>query len=91
MFGKLAFTAKLRNGLFRNIGACIAPQTAFYNLLGMETLGLRMERACSNALKLAKHLEDIKTLRSIIRALKAVIGMGQHLRYYIMDLELSLQ
>ena len=57
VFGKLAFTAKLRNGLFRNIGACIAPQTAFYNLLGMETLGLRMESACSNALKLAKHLE----------------------------------
>ena len=62
VFGKLAFTAKLRNGLFRNIGACIAPQTAFYNLLGMETLGLRMERACSNALKLAKHLEEYKDL-----------------------------
>lgn len=55
-FGPFAFTAKLRNGLFRNIGACMAPQTAFYNLVGMETLGLRMERACDNAAQLAAYL-----------------------------------
>ena len=54
--GKFAFSAKLRNGLFRNTGACLSPQTAFYNLLGMETLGLRMERACDNAKKLAEFL-----------------------------------
>ena len=57
-FGKFAYTAKLRNGLFRNTGACLAPQTAFYNLLGMETLGIRMERACSNALALAGFLNS---------------------------------
>lgn len=55
-FGKFAYTAKLRNGLFRNTGACMAPQTAFYNMIGMETLGLRMERACNNAKKLAEVL-----------------------------------
>ena len=58
-FGRFAFTAKLRNGLFRNMGACMAPQTAYYNLLGMETLGLRMERACDNAAQLAAYLEEI--------------------------------
>jgi O-acetylhomoserine (thiol)-lyase len=58
-FGTFAYTAKLRNGLFRNMGACLAPQTAFYNLLGMETLGLRMERACNNALELATYLDQI--------------------------------
>ena len=36
----------------------MAPQTAFYNMLGMETLGLRMERACYNAMELAKFLSD---------------------------------
>lgn len=61
-FGKFAFTAKLRNGLFRNTGACIAPQTAFYNLLGMETLGLRMERACSNAKALAEFLDGYEDI-----------------------------
>lgn len=61
-FGKFAYTAKLRNGLFRNTGACLAPQTAFYNMLGMETLGLRMERACSNAGKLAEFLEGYRDI-----------------------------
>jgi O-acetylhomoserine (thiol)-lyase len=58
-FGPFAYTAKLRNGLFRNMGACMAPQTAFYNLLGMETLGLRMERACDNAAELAAYLNQM--------------------------------
>lgn len=58
-FGKMAYIAKLRNGLFRNTGACMAPQTAFLNCIGLETLGLRMERECANALELAKYLEEL--------------------------------
>ncbi|MCQ2493345.1 MAG: aminotransferase class I/II-fold pyridoxal phosphate-dependent enzyme [Lachnospiraceae bacterium] len=57
-FGPYAYIAKLRNGLFRNTGACLSPQTAFLNSIGLETLGLRMERECSNAEKLAHFLED---------------------------------
>lgn len=57
-FGPMCYIAKLRNGLFRNTGACIAPMTAYQNIIGIETLGLRMERECENALKLAKWLED---------------------------------
>lgn len=53
-FGPYAYTAKLRNGLFRNTGACLSPQNAFYNSIGMETLGIRMERICNNAKKLAE-------------------------------------
>ena len=55
-YGKLAYIARLRNGLFRNIGACLSPQNAFLNCIGLETLGLRMERECANALELAKYL-----------------------------------
>lgn len=58
-FGGFAFIAKLRNGLFRNMGACLSPQNAYLNLLGMETLGLRMERQCDNALKLAEYLQEL--------------------------------
>ncbi len=57
-FGPMAYIAKLRNGLFRNTGACLSPQNAFLNQVGMETLGLRMERQCGNALALAKWLEE---------------------------------
>ena len=55
-FGPYAYTAKLRNGIYRNTGACLSPQNAFYNILGIETLGLRMERITDNALKLAEYL-----------------------------------
>lgn len=57
-FGPMCYIAKLRNGLFRNTGACVAPLNAYQNVIGLETLGLRMERHCSNALKLAKWIED---------------------------------
>jgi O-acetylhomoserine (thiol)-lyase len=57
-FGPMAYTAKLRNGLFRNTGACLSPQNAFLNQIGMETLGLRMERQCANALALAQFITD---------------------------------
>ncbi len=55
-FGKFAYLAKLRNGLWRNTGACLSPFNAFMNMVGLETLGLRMERCCSNAQKLAEFL-----------------------------------
>ena len=58
-YGKMAYIAKLRNGLFRNIGACLSPQNAFLNCVGLETLGLRMERECENALALAEYLEQL--------------------------------
>lgn len=57
-FGPFAYTAKLRNGLFRNTGACLSPQNAFLNSIGLETLGLRMERISDNALKLASHIQE---------------------------------
>lgn len=63
-FGPFAYTAKLRNGLFRNTGACLSPQNAFLNQIGLETLGLRMERECANALALADWLQ--KTYPDII-------------------------
>ena len=57
-FGPMAYIARLRNGLYRNIGACLSPLNAYMNLIGLETLGLRMDRQCRNALELAKWFED---------------------------------
>lgn len=58
-FGNFGYIARLRNDIFRNLGGCLSPQNAFLNILGLETLGLRMERQCANALKLAKFLNDL--------------------------------
>ncbi len=55
--GKFAYTARLRQDLWRNFGTCLAPQNAYLNCLGLETLGLRMSRLCQSALELALFLE----------------------------------
>ena len=57
-FGPMAFVAKMRSGIFHNAGACLSPQNAFLNCMGLETLSVRMERACANAFKLARFFED---------------------------------
>ena len=55
--GPFALMARLRNGLWRDTGACLAPMTAFLNCVGLETLAVRMERTCDNALALATWLD----------------------------------
>ena len=70
-FGRLAYVAKLRNGIWRNIGCCLAPFNAFMNSVGLETLGLRMERLCYNALELAKFFETQNGIEVNYPALEA--------------------
>jgi O-acetylhomoserine (thiol)-lyase len=60
-----AFIAKLRNDTFRNLGCCVSPMNAYYNSLGIETLSLRMERHCANALKLASALEGAEGISTV--------------------------
>ena len=47
----------MRTVPLRNLGACIAPDNSWMFLQGIETLPLRMERHCENALAVAKHLK----------------------------------
>ncbi len=56
-FGAAAFIARARTVALRNTGAALSPFNAFLILQGIETLGLRMERHCSNALAIARHLQ----------------------------------
>lgn len=70
-YGKFAYLAKLRNGIWRNTGCCLAPMNAFLNSIGLETLGLRMERLCSNALALAEFLESADGVTVNYPALKS--------------------
>jgi O-acetylhomoserine (thiol)-lyase len=57
-FGPAAYIGRCRVVPLRNTGAALAPQSAFLLLQGLETLSLRMERHCSNALALAEYLEQ---------------------------------
>ena len=56
--GPAAFIGRCRVVPLRNTGAALSPLNAFQILQGLETLGLRMERHCENALKLAQYLES---------------------------------
>ena len=56
-FGSIAFAIACRVLGLRDLGPSIAPMNAFLILTGMETLGLRMQRHCDNALKVAQWLK----------------------------------
>ncbi|HET7526222.1 MAG TPA: O-acetylhomoserine aminocarboxypropyltransferase/cysteine synthase family protein, partial [Burkholderiaceae bacterium] len=55
-FGDFGFTMRCRMETLRVYGAALAPMSAWQILQGVETLPLRMERHCSNALAVAQHL-----------------------------------
>ena len=55
-FGQTAFCTKTRAVPLRDLGPALSPQNAFYILTGIETLPLRMERHCANAMAVATFL-----------------------------------
>ena len=57
-FGPFTFMHRLRKEVARNLGSCLSPHAAFLHTLGMETLCLRAERACKNALAIALFLKE---------------------------------
>ncbi len=57
-FGDLAYTMHSHAVGLRDLGACQSPINAWITLMGIETLPLRMERHCENALQVARHLES---------------------------------
>ncbi|MEI6247087.1 MAG: O-acetylhomoserine aminocarboxypropyltransferase/cysteine synthase [Verrucomicrobiota bacterium] len=53
----IAFIMKMRLQFLRDVGSCLSPFNAFLLIQGLETLHLRMERHCDNAMKVAQYLE----------------------------------
>ncbi len=56
--GPAAYIGRARTVPLRNTGSALSPMNAFLLLQGIETLPLRMERHCDNALAVARHLQD---------------------------------
>ena len=55
-FGAAAYIGRARVVPLRNMGAALSPFNSFLILQGIETLGLRMDRHCSNAQRVAEYL-----------------------------------
>jgi O-acetylhomoserine (thiol)-lyase len=65
MLAPLAYILRMRTGPLRNLGACISPDNSWQFLQGIETLPLRMERHCENALKIAEYLQGHDAVESV--------------------------
>lgn len=61
----LAYILRMRTVPLRNLGACISPDNSWHALQGIETLHLRMERHCENALSVAEHLQAHPAVKSV--------------------------
>ncbi len=64
-FGKAAYIVKARTQLMRDFGCYPAAQSAFYLNLGLETLAVRMQRYCENALKVAQFFQSSDKIASV--------------------------
>jgi O-acetylhomoserine (thiol)-lyase len=56
--GTAAFITKARVQLLRDFGPALSPFNAFMFIQGLETLSLRMQKHCDNAMNIAKYLEQ---------------------------------
>lgn len=56
-FGPAAYIGRARTVALRNTGSALPAMSAFQIMQGLETLSLRMERHCDNAMAVAKYLE----------------------------------
>jgi len=61
----MSFAVGCRALGLRDVGACLSPMNAFLVSMGMETLSLRMDKHCSNALKVAQFLEKNANVESV--------------------------
>lgn len=75
-FGRIAFAAEARVEVQRDVGACLSPFAAFLLLQGLETLSLRAERHCANALALARFLESHPKVSWV-----SYVGLKNHLSH----------
>ena len=57
-FGDFGFTMKIRCETLRTLGPSLSPFNAFLFLQGLESLHVRMERHCENALAVARYLQE---------------------------------
>jgi len=81
-FGNIAFAITCRVLGLRDLGPAISPFNAFMILTGMETLSLRMQKHCDNALKVAKWLAKDKRVAWVsYAALKGDKDYERHQKY----------
>jgi O-acetylhomoserine (thiol)-lyase len=64
--GPIAYILRMRTCLLRDLGAATTPMNAFFHIQGLETLPLRMERHCANAIRVAGWLAEQRSVTRVI-------------------------
>lgn len=64
-YGKNALLVRLKREVYRNTGGCLSPHNAYLQLLGLETLSLRIEKSSLNALRLAENLSQHPKVKKV--------------------------
>jgi O-acetylhomoserine (thiol)-lyase len=64
-FGPGAFLMRLRKEVYRNTGACLSAHNAWLQILGLETLSLRIDASCRNAETIADFLQGEKKVLAV--------------------------
>ncbi|MDA3938882.1 MAG: PLP-dependent transferase [Spirochaetia bacterium] len=64
-YGPLALMVKLRREVYRNVGACLSPHNAWLQILGLETLSLRIDRSCENAMAISEWLNKNNKVKRV--------------------------
>ncbi len=72
-FGQAAYIGRVRVVPLRNMGSAISPMNSFLILQGIESLPVRMDRHCENALAVAQYLEKHKSVNWVSYA-----GLSSH-------------
>jgi O-acetylhomoserine (thiol)-lyase len=63
--GPMAFLASLRQEVYRNVGACMSPHNAYLQSLGLESMALRIDKSCENALAIADYLQKHPQVKNV--------------------------
>lgn len=82
-FGKNALVAKIRKNIYRNTGGSMAPQTARFQIQGLDILELRVEKCYQNCMALGDFLsKHPKVIRMDYPGLKSDAGYQRSLKYF---------
>jgi O-acetylhomoserine (thiol)-lyase len=63
--GASTFNVKLRREIFKNIGACMSPFTAYFHSVGLETLKLRYDKAAKSCLTISNELSKLPKVKLV--------------------------
>jgi O-acetylhomoserine (thiol)-lyase len=82
-FGKDAFIAKLRKNIYRNLGCCMTAHTAYFQIIGLDILELRVDRCVENCIELGGFLEKHSKIKSVnYPGLKSSPANGLAVKYF---------